>query len=113
MTEVRSEGAKPAIQAGEKVKVRYIGLVQNAVGTPAEEVELPSGARVSDLLSLLQDKHGDSFRYSVLSPDGQLRPTSRVLIGDQDIRELQGMDTVIQPGTGVAIVVLVYPAEGG
>ncbi len=95
------------------VKVRYIGLVQNAVGTPSEEVSLTTGAKVSDLLAALQEKHGDNFRYSVLTPDGGLRPTCRVLVGDTDTRDLQGMDTLIEPGTGIAIVVLVYPAEGG
>mgnify|MGYP001590861878 CR=1 FL=1 len=112
MAHVEPQKMTPA-SAKATVKVRYIGLVQNAVGLASEDVELASGARVRDLLGLLQQKHGDNFRYSVLSADGGLRPTSRVLIGDEDSRELQGLDTVIQPGSGVAIVVLVYPAEGG
>ncbi|MBI2916798.1 MAG: MoaD/ThiS family protein [Chloroflexi bacterium] len=113
MSQTQPQNLDTSVPAAMPVKVRYIGLVQNAVGLSSEEVQLPAGARVRDLLAALQDKHGDSFRYSVLSSDGGLRPTSRVLIGDEDSRDLQGMDTPIEPGSGVAIVVLVYPAEGG
>ncbi len=95
------------------VKVSYVGLVQNVVGTSCEMVELTGSTRAGDLLALLEHRHGESFRYSVLRSDGQLRSTCRVLIGDQDIRRLKGMDTIIEPGSGVAIVVMVYPVEGG
>ena len=96
-----------------KARVRYVGLVRNAVGRGEEEIELPAEAQVKELLALLQQEHGDELRYSLLRPDGELRSTCHILVGDQDIDELQGLDTLVPPNGEVAVVVLVYPAEGG
>lgn len=95
------------------VKVSYMGLVRNTVGLPEEVVALPDGARVRDLLAILQKKHGDDFRYSLFSPNGQLRSMSRVFIGEREIGELEGMDTPLEPDSGVSILMLVYATEGG
>ncbi len=95
------------------VKVRYMGLVRNTTGIPEEEVALPDGYRVGGLLALLQQRHGDSFRYSLFSPNGQLRPMAKVFIGEQEIGQMEGLDTQLGPGTEVSILVVVHPSEGG
>ena len=95
------------------MKVRYMGLVRNTVGIPEEEVALPDSSRVGELLALLQQRHDDSFRYSLFSPNGQLRPMVRVFIGEEEIGEMEGLDTPLGPGTEVSILVAVHPSAGG
>ncbi len=96
-----------------RVKVRYMGLVRNTVGIPEEEVALPDGSRVGELLALLQKIHDDNFRYSLLSPSGQLRPMARVFIGEQEIGEMEGLDTQLGSEPEVSILVMVNPSAGG
>ena len=95
-----------------RVKVRYLGLVQNAIGVKEEDITVPNGASVGELLRALLVKHGDGFRYSVLRTDGALRPPARVLVDGLDIKDLDGLDTKVTE-KGVAIVVIVDPLEGG
>lgn len=95
------------------VKVIYMGLVRNTLGISEEEVELPAGSRVRDLLSLLQERHGAGFQHSLFTRDDQLRPLAGVFIGEQNIQELNGMDTEVGPDSGVYILVLAHSAAGG
>lgn len=99
--------------AGQKVKVSYFGLVQNAVGLREEELQLPAGSSIRGMLEALGERHGNTFRYGVLTSDGKLRPTTRVLLNGRDVEELGGLDTRLKGSAEVSITVVVYPVEGG
>ncbi len=96
-----------------QVKVRYMGLLRNTAGIPVEEVALPDGSGVGELLALLQQKHDDNFRYSLFSSNGQLRPMARVFIGEQEIGEMEGLNTPLGSESEVSILVMVHPSAGG
>ena len=95
------------------VRVRYFGLARNAVGRDEEDLQLPRGSSVRDLMTHLASKNGDGFRASVMTTDGRLRYTSQVLIGDTAVQDLNGMDTPLVEGTPVTIMIIVYPTDGG
>ncbi|MDP2661676.1 MAG: MoaD/ThiS family protein [Dehalococcoidia bacterium] len=95
------------------MKVAYMGLVRNTLGISEEEIELPPGSRVSDLLSLLEQKHGENFRYSIFTNSGQLRPLVKVFIGERTIDDLEGLDTRIESESGVYILLLDHSLGGG
>lgn len=97
----------------ERVKVRYMGLARNTTGIPGEEVVLPEGSTVRDLLVLLQQRHGDNFTYSLFTPGGQLRPLTRVYVDEQEIEQLKGLDSLLGPEPEVSILIEVYPSGGG
>lgn len=99
--------------SASRVKVAYMGLLRNTLGITEEEVDLAPESRISDLLSLLEKRHGGAFRYSVFTSGGQLRPLVRVFIGDRSIQDLDGMDTRIDPGGGVYILLLDHSLGGG
>ena len=96
-----------------KVRVSYLGLVQNVLGRQEDEVLLRDGASVRELLHLLEEKHGDAFRHTVLSSDDELRSPAAVLVNELYIGELDGLDTTLTSEAEVSIVVVVYPMEGG
>ncbi len=95
------------------MKVAYMGLLRNTLGISEEEIELPPGSRVSDLLSLLEQKHGEDFRYSIFTNTGQLRPLVKMFIGDRTIDDLQGLETRIDSEGGVYILLLDHSLGGG
>lgn len=96
-----------------RVRVVYVGLVRNSLGINEEEVELPPGSCVRDLLSLLVERHGADLRHSLFSTSGELSPLAEVLIGDQSIEELNGLDTTVDVQSKVHILVLAHPMAGG
>lgn len=95
------------------VKVHYVGLVRNTVGISGEEIAMRDGSRIRDLLALLRKKHGDSFQYSLFTSDDQLRPMAKVFIEEQEIEQMDGLDTPLGPGAEVSILLTVHPSAGG
>lgn len=100
-------------EPSSRVKVAYMGLVRNALGISNEEIDLPPGSRVSDLLAALEARHGETFRYSVFSSNGQLRTLVRVFIAERNIDDLDGLNTVLDTGGGVYILLLDHSLGGG
>lgn len=95
------------------MKVAYMGLVRNTLGISEEEVDVPAGSRVSHLLDILGEKHGEPFRYSIFASVGLLRPLVRVFVGEQSIDDLDGLDTALDIGSGIYILLLDHSPGGG
>ena len=93
--------------------VSYLGLVRNVIGRNEEDLDVPAGTTVGQLLRLLTAEHGPPFQQSVLKQSGELRAMAQVCVNDRDIDELQGLETRFGEGEQVSIVVGVYPPEGG
>lgn len=96
-----------------RIQISYLGLVRNVIGCREEEVTIPPGTTVGELLASLALKHGDPFRMSVFRESGELRSTALVCVNDCDIQQLQGFDTRLGSGEKISVVVGVYPPEGG
>lgn len=52
----------------------------------------------------LAGEHQDGLLQHILTRDGQLRPFVRIFVRENDIRDLDGLDTVLNDGETVAIV---------
>ena len=54
-----------------KVTVEYLGHIKRIIGVEqTEKIELKDDALVADLLFLLAEKHGESFRKAIYEPSG-------------------------------------------
>jgi molybdopterin synthase sulfur carrier subunit len=73
----------------------------------ASEVEA-DGATVKDVLGQLEAAH-PGFTERLFDEKGDLRRFVNVFVADEDIRFLDGVDTVVEPGQTVSIV----PAVAG
>ncbi len=77
--------------------------------TKEREVELEiDEISVRDMIEELGKKYGEEFKNRLLE-DGQLRRFVNVYINGEDIRHLDGLDTVIRKGDEVSIL----PAVSG
>lgn len=52
----------------------------------------------------LADRHQDGLLQHILTRDGQLRPFVRIFVRENDIRDLDGLDTALHDGETVTIV---------
>ena len=95
------------------VKVRYLGLLKNTVGCGEESLSLPRGVYVSDVFRMLSEKYGEQFSSVVFRADGGLRPMTRVLLNDCDIRDGDGVETVLEGNPEMSLTVGIYPTSGG
>jgi molybdopterin converting factor small subunit len=88
------------------VTVRIPTQLRNLSGNAAE-VKV-DGATVAEVLKSLDAQH-PGFGERLFDESGGLRRFVNVFVADEDIRFLQGIDTVVESGTVVSIV----PAVAG
>lgn len=89
-----------------EVKIRIpTPLRSHAGGVSEVTVEAET---VESALRELGDRHEGLLRY-VLDEDGGLRRFVNVFVGDRDVRNLDGLQTGLEPGAVISIV----PAVAG
>jgi molybdopterin converting factor small subunit len=96
-----------------EIRVSYLGLLRNVVGDGEETLRATPDTTVGQLIDRLAERHGEALRQSLFRRDGRLRTFAQVCVDDRDIDDLQGLDTRLDAGEEVSLVVGVYPAEGG
>jgi len=88
------------------VKVRIPTQLRSLTGG-AGEVPL-AGGTVGAVLASLETAH-PGFGERLFDEDGKLRRFVNVFVADEDVRFLQGLDTLVKPGQTLSIV----PAVAG
>ena len=87
-------------------KVKIPPVLRSSVGGE-KEVEA-SGGNVGEVLRALADQHPD-LRSQLFGADGSLNRYVNVYLNDEDVRVLDGLDTVVAAGDTLVIL----PAMAG
>ncbi|MBI5018570.1 MAG: MoaD/ThiS family protein [Deltaproteobacteria bacterium] len=80
------------------MRVKFIGLVRDAFGTPETQVEARG---VEEALRLLDARHPGK-----ILEDERLRSAVLVLVNGHSITSLQGLGTELKPGDELTILTL-------
>jgi molybdopterin converting factor small subunit len=81
--------------------------LRSAAGAASEPLELGGAQTVGDLLKGLADRHRSSFRDLLLDPDGGVRPSLLLFVGDEQV----GLDrTGLRDGD---VLTVLTPMAGG
>lgn len=88
-----------------RVRVEYIGHIRQLIGSGREEyVELPDGASLAELLSLLAEKYGETFKKAVYTPGGvDVTPNFMILVNGYLLNQLEGVRTKLKHGDHVIL----------
>ena len=92
-----------------KVTVEYLGYIKQTLGVEqGEHVELKDGALVSDLLTVLAEKHGEPFQKAVYEPKGvDLKPHYIASVNGLLLNQLNGIETKLKNGDRVVLMPVV------
>ncbi len=92
-----------------EVELRYYAMVRDAAGKRAETLSLHEGATVKGLIDRLVVLYGEQLRGYLYGDDGRILDYLLFSVNEQDIRILDGYETVLRDGDRV----LVMPPIGG
>jgi len=85
--------------------VEYLGHLRVMLNKRFEEVEVEEGARLSELLSMLAEKYGESFMKEVYEPGGQdVKSGFVVTVNRVLLNQLGGIDITLKQGDHIAIM---------
>jgi molybdopterin synthase sulfur carrier subunit len=92
-----------------KVTVEYLGYIKQTLGVEqAERVELKDDALVADLLFLLAEKHGESFKKAIYEPSGlDLKSNFILTVNGLLLNQLNGIETKLKDGDRVVLMPIV------
>lgn len=96
-----------------RVRVLYFGLVRNVVKEAEEEVDLPAGSKVKDLLEVLCRKHGEALRDALFTVEGTLTANTMLLLDGTNVLYSQGLDTVISNDQSMHVLLTTTALAGG
>ena len=93
-----------------KVKVEYLGHIKEIIRSGREEeLEVPEGATLGDLLLMLAEKYGEPFRKAVYEPGGtDVKQSFIVTVNGYLLNQLEdGVQTKLKHGDYVILMSIV------
>ena len=95
------------------VRVLYFGLVRNVVKEAEENISLPAGSKVRDLVEILCRKHGDALRDALFTVEGTLTANTILLLDGTNIEYSRGLDTEIGDDQALHVLLTTTALAGG
>jgi len=92
-----------------KVKVEYLGHIKNIIKSGREEeVEIKDKASIADLLKLLSERYGESFKKAVYEPKGtDVKSNYIITVNGYLLNQLNGIETRLTNGDHVILLPIV------
>ena len=92
-----------------RVKIRFFTRLREITRKREEEVEVAEGTTLEELLKMLEERYGQSFKGYVRDHRGNFRQSLQYLVNGRNVRFLQGFETVLNMDDALAII----PPVGG
>jgi len=93
-----------------KLFVEFTGQLQSAMGRSHEQLELPPGSNVLELVTQLANKCSQQARPHLMTDAGRIQPSLLVAINKSAFAADQATDKLLQDGD---TVVFLPPISGG
>ena len=93
-----------------KLRVQYRAQMRTAAGRSEDEVELPEGSSLGELLGHLAEQLGQETAAHLVTGAGEVHNSLLIVVNDSVIAPHQTSTTVLRPGD---IVALLPPIAGG
>ncbi|MBI2229196.1 MAG: MoaD/ThiS family protein [Deltaproteobacteria bacterium] len=95
------------------VRVLYFGLVRNVVKEAEEDISLPAGSTVRELVEILCRKHGEALRDALFTVEGTLTANTILLLDGTNIQYSRGLDTEIGDDQALHVLLTTTALAGG
>ncbi|MGD2200991.1 MAG: MoaD family protein [Candidatus Bathyarchaeota archaeon] len=92
-----------------KVEVKYYAMLREASGRKMEDIELPEGSSVGDLMDVVVGKYGEDFYRYVYDGQKRVRDYLSFMLNGINVNSMDGFETPVRDGDVLAIL----PPVGG
>ena len=92
-----------------RVKVEYLGHIKTLLQSRREEeIEIEDNSSISDLLMVLSEKHGDSFKKAVYEAGSKdIKSNFIATVNGYLLNQLNGVETKLKNGDRVVLMPIV------
>jgi molybdopterin synthase sulfur carrier subunit len=94
---------------GLRVRVEYLGHIKHILGSRREEeIEIEDNSSISDLLVMLSEKHGESFKKAIYEAGGKdIKSNFIATVNGYLLNQLNGVETKLKNGDHVVLMPIV------
>jgi molybdopterin synthase sulfur carrier subunit len=94
---------------GLRVKVEYLGHIKNLLESRREEeIDIEDDSSIGDLLVVLSEKHGESFKKAVYEAGGKdIKSNFIATVNGYLLNQLNGVETRLKNGDHVVLMPIV------
>jgi molybdopterin synthase sulfur carrier subunit len=94
---------------GLRINVEYLGHIKNILESRREEeVDISDNSSVSDLLRVLSEKHGESFKQVIYEAGGKdIKSNFIATVNGYLLNQLNGVETKLKNGDHVVLMPIV------
>ncbi len=89
-----------------QITIKYMAQLKQAAAVAGESVEVESPCAVENIVRLLAQRHGETFRRIVLDGQDRVQPALLLFVGEDQVRP----DYVFQDGD---VLTILAPMAGG
>ncbi len=86
-----------------KVSVRFFTNFRDAAGTSQDTVDV-GGNTVGDVIDTLVIQYGDRLRQEIFQPDGNIKPSVKVLLNGSFVNSTAPLRDVVKEGDTLSFV---------
>ncbi|MGA2768704.1 MAG: MoaD/ThiS family protein [Candidatus Bathyarchaeia archaeon] len=92
-----------------RVKVEYLGHIKNILESRREEeIDIEDDSSISDLLVVLSERHGESFKKAVYEAGGKdIKSNFIATVNGYLLNQLNGVETKLKNGDHVVLMPIV------
>jgi molybdopterin synthase sulfur carrier subunit len=92
-----------------KVKMEFLGHIRNVICSDREEeIEIKEEASISDLLMVLSEKYGESFKKAVYEKTGaDVKSNYIITVNGYLLNQLKGLETQLKSNDHVTLLPIV------
>ena len=83
------------------VKIKFLARLKDITGE--KEVNIEYNGEINGLIQLLTSKYDDELANLLFSKDGELREYIKILVNEEDIRNINGLETPIKDTDEIVI----------
>ena len=80
-----------------KINVKFLATIRDAAGTSQGTVEV-QGNTVSDVIDTLFTQYGDRLRQEILQPDGNIKPSVKLVLNGSFVSSTAPLQDVVKEG---------------
>jgi molybdopterin synthase sulfur carrier subunit len=92
-----------------KVKVEFLGHIRSVIGSEREEeVEISEDSSIADLLMVLSEKYGESFKKAIYEKSGaDVKSNYIITVNGFLLNQLKGLETKLKNDDKVTLLPIV------
>ena len=86
-----------------RINIKIFPMLRDAVGASDGTLEI-KGNTVGDIIDVLVDQYGDKFRQELFKPDGDIKPSIKLIVNESFVDPVAPLQYAVKDGDTLSFI---------